>query len=58
MIGMVLIFVLLTLVIALVYGAWSSSSKEERSLVLKALGKGALFASIAFAILFVIVNVF
>lgn len=58
MIHMVLIFVALTLVVALVYGAWSASDKEERSLVLKALGKGAMFASIAFVILFVIVNVF
>jgi len=58
MIHMVLIFVVLTIVIASLYTAWSYSNREERSLVLKALGKGTLFASIAFAILFVIVNVF
>lgn len=58
MLHMIVYFVLLTLVIALVSGAWSYSNKEERVFVLKALFKGAVFASIAFVILFVVVNLF
>ena len=58
MIGMVGIFLVLIGAIALVYNAWSTCSNEERGFVLKALFKGAVFASIAFAILFVIVNLF
>ena len=58
MVGMVGIFLVLIGAIALVYNAWSTCSKEERALVLITLIRGAVFASIAFAILFVIVNLF
>ena len=58
MIGMAVIFFLLTVAIAVGYGAWRASDTEARSFVLKSIFKGAFFASIAFAILFVIVNVF
>jgi hypothetical protein len=58
MIGMAIIFFSLTAVIALLYRAWVTTDKETRYFVLKNMFKGALFASAAFAILFVIVNVF
>ena len=58
MIGIIGIFLVLIGAIALVYNAWSGCSKEEKAFVIKALFKGGVFASIAFAILFVIVNVF
>lgn len=55
---MIFVFALLTVVIALIQGAWSSAGKEEKSFVLKALAKGAFFAGIATAILFIIVTLF
>ena len=58
MLSMIIVFIALTVCVAFAYGAWSEIGKDERKFVLKALGKGALFASIAFAILFVIVNLF
>ncbi len=58
MIGMVILFIALTVIIAIAYGLWDGTDKEGRSFILKALFKGAMFASIAFAILFVVVNVF
>jgi hypothetical protein len=58
MLGVAIIFFVLTVVIALGYGAWKASDKEARSFVIKGILKSALFASIAFVILFVIVNLF
>ena len=58
MIGMVGIFLVLIGAIAFTYNVWLEAGKEERAFVLKALFKGVVFAFIAFAILFVIVNVF
>ena len=58
MISMVFIFIVLTLAIAVIHREWAPSSKEERSSVIKYLSKGAIFASVAFVFLFVIVNVF
>jgi hypothetical protein len=58
MIGVVILFIALTVIIAIAYGLWDGTDKEGRSFILKALFKGGLFASIAFVILFVIVNVF
>jgi hypothetical protein len=58
MIGVAIIFFVLTVAIALGYGAWKASDKEARSLIVKSILKSALFASIAFVILFVIVNLF
>ena len=58
MIGMVVVFLVLIGVIAFTYNMWSQAGKEERAFVLKAMFKATVFASIAFAILFVIVNVF
>jgi hypothetical protein len=55
---MIMVFVMLTLVIALVSGAWSSAGRDEKTFVLKALAKGAFYASIATGILFVIVTLF
>jgi hypothetical protein len=49
---------MLTVVIALLYKAWKLFNKEERSFVMKAVLKGALFSAIALSILFVIVNFF
>jgi hypothetical protein len=58
MIGMAMIFFFLTVILALIYGAWKAADKEVRYFILRGILKGALFSSIAFAILFVIVNVF
>jgi len=58
MIGMAMVFVVLTITIAVMVGAWVDAGKEERSSVLKGMFKGAVFSCIAFAILFVIVNLF
>ena len=58
MIGMVVIFFVLIGVIAFTYKMWSDAGKEERAFVLKAMFKATVFALIAFAILFVIVNLF
>jgi len=58
MIGMAVIFSVLAVGIAFLYNAWSEAGKEERAFVLIAMFKATVFASIAFAILFVIVNVF
>jgi len=58
MIGMAVIFCVLIGVIAFTYKMWSDAGKEERAFVLIAMFKAAVFASIAFAILFVVVNLF
>ena len=58
MIGMAVVFSVLAAGLAFMYNVWSEAGKEQRALVLKGLFKCAVFASIAFAILFVIVNVF
>jgi hypothetical protein len=58
MIQMLVVFIALTLIIALISGAWSASNEEEKTFVLKLLAKGAIFAGIATGILFVIVNLF
>jgi hypothetical protein len=58
MIGMAFIFSVLIVVIAFTYNMWSQAGKEERAFVLIALFKATVFASIAFVILFVIVNLF
>jgi hypothetical protein len=58
MMGMAVIFSVLIGVIAFTYNMWTEAGKDERALVLKGLFKCAVFASIAFAILFVVVNLF
>ena len=58
MIGMALIFLVLMMCITMAYGAWSNASDSERVYALKLIGKVAIVALIAFAILFVIVNLF
>ena len=58
MIGMALIFLILMMCITMAYGAWSAAGNDERIYVLKLVGKASLVALIAFAILFVIVNIF
>jgi len=55
---MAVIFSVLAVCIALIYGAWTDAGKKERAFVLKALFKGTVFALIAITILFVIVNLF
>ena len=58
MIGMSIIFFLLTVSIAAVYAIWTASTKELRAFVLRTLFKGAVCAALAFIFLFVIVNIF
>ena len=58
MITVFVIFVAMTLVIALISAAWSASNRDEKVFVVKALFKGACYASITATILFVVVNIF
>jgi hypothetical protein len=54
----IFVFLILTFVIALISGAWSSSDRKEKTFVLKMFAKGAFYATIATGILFIFVTLF
>jgi hypothetical protein len=58
MIKAITAYAILTVTVSLAYSMWISSTKPERHSVLKCLGMGSVFASIAFVLLFIFVNVF
>lgn len=58
MIGMIMVFVVLTILIAAGISIWSSTSHGDRKAFALLLLKGGVCSAIALAILFVIVNLF
>ena len=54
----IIVFVVLTLLISVVSATWSAIDQKEKTFVMKALAKGAFYASIATGILFVFVTLF